>query len=143
MKTGIQMARDTYSALNDSSVTSLLDGSIYLLTRPQNSLKKDVVIATLAILEDFLEKGVVIVNIHCPNIKGVVIGGVTDDTQPDVASFEAITNACMNILNGYTGYDFQLFAQTNGVPLRDQANLMWYINIRVNYISFNKEFQSN
>lgn len=139
MKTGIEMATDGFTLINVDVVNSLITGACYLLERPQNSDKIDVVVNTLALTAAQLQNGVFNVNIHCPNLKGVVIGGENDDTQPDVVSMTSIGKVVTEILKDYNGFDFKLDVQTPGMPIRDTDG-NWYVNIRVNYYSFQQNY---
>ncbi len=140
MKSGIEMAQDIYSLLDVSSVNDIITGSNYLFERPQNSSLQDIVTSTLALTNEQMQKGVVNVNIHCPNLSGLVINGKTDNTQPDIASLKLISKAVLTILNCYYGIDFRCFAQTTGIPVRDNSNGSWFANIRVDYYSFQNNY---
>lgn len=141
MKTGIQMIRDGYAIVNVPAVKNIISGAVYLGERPQNSVKQDVVFNTLALTNEQLQQGVFNVNIHCPNKANVVIDGETDNTQPDIEAFTEITLVVANILNDYVGFDFKLYAQNTGLLLRDTDGT-WYVNIRVNYNSFQNHYSN-
>lgn len=139
MKTGIQMVRDGYGIVNIDAVKNLITGKVYLFARPKNSEVQDIVLNTLALTNEQVQNGVFNCNVHCPNKSNVVINDETDTTQPDIAALDEISAFVTNILNDYVGYDFRLSAQNTGIPIRDVDNT-WYVNIRVNYSSFQNHY---
>jgi hypothetical protein len=139
MKTGLDMVKDGFTLLNVDVVNNAITGKVYMFIRPKNSLLQDVVLNTLAITNDQLQQGVFNVNIHCPNLTGVVIEGVTDNTQPDITSLTNITNIILSIVADYVGADFKIWAQNTGLLIRD-VDGTWYVNVRVNYLAFQQNF---
>lgn len=142
MKTGIKMVQDGYSVVNVDAVKNAITGKVYMYARPKNSNVQDVVLNTLTLSNTQVQEGVFNCNIHCPNKKDVVIGGKTDNTQPDIAALDAISQIVTDLLNIYIGNDFRLRAQNTGVLLRD-VDGTWYVNIRVYYSSFQNHYINN
>lgn len=140
MKTGIDLAQDILSLVDVDEITSIITGNVYLFERPQNSVLQDIVIGTLVLTNDQMQQGLGNVNCHCPNLKGVTINGAVDATLPDVVALNLISGRVTNLLNNYHGKTFFLSAQNTGVPLRDDINGTWYVNIRVNYNSFQDNY---
>ena len=68
MKTSIDLASIIYQRVKRSGVLELLDGGVYLGVRPFNSDKNDVVVATLSMLEDTLQRGDVNIQIYARDI---------------------------------------------------------------------------
>ena len=68
MKTSIDLASIIYQRVKGSGVLELLDGGVYLGVRPFNSDKNDVVVATLSMLEDTLQRGNVNIQIYARDI---------------------------------------------------------------------------
>lgn len=68
MKTSIDLASIIYQRVKGSGVLEHLDGGIYLGVRPFNSDKNDVVVATLSMLEDTLQRGNVNIQIYARDI---------------------------------------------------------------------------
>ena len=68
MKTSIDLASIIYQRVKRSGVLELLDGGVYLGVRPFNSDKNDVVVATLSMLEDTLQRGNVNIQIYARDI---------------------------------------------------------------------------
>jgi hypothetical protein len=139
MKMGIEMVKDGFTLLNVTDITSIISGSVYMFERPKNSVKQDIVLNTLALTNDQLQQGVFNVNIHSPNVKGVVIAGETDNTLPDTQFLLDTGKKVAALLYDYAGPDFSLSVQTPGLPLRDTDGT-WYLNIRVNYYAFQTNY---
>lgn len=68
MKTSIDLASIIYQRVKGSGVLELLGGGVYLGVRPFNSDKNDVVVATLSMLEDTLQRGNVNIKIYARDI---------------------------------------------------------------------------
>lgn len=68
MKTSIDLASIIYQRVKGSGVLELLGGGVYLGVRPFNSDKNDVVVATLSMLEDTLQRGNVNIQIYARDI---------------------------------------------------------------------------
>lgn len=68
MKTSIDLASIIYQRVKGSGVLELLGGGVYLGVRPFNSDKNDVVVATLSMLEDTLQRGNVNIQIYVRDI---------------------------------------------------------------------------
>lgn len=141
MKTGIQMVKEGRTLINVNDVTTLLTGNIYLFERPKNSTKIDIVVNSIVLTNEQLQQGVFNYNIHAPNKADVVVDDVQDNSQPDVETLEAVTNAVMAIVADYVGEDFRISAQTTGLPIRDVDNT-WYVNIRANYSTFQPNYSN-
>lgn len=138
MKTAIQMAQDVYRLINVDLIKNIITGRINLFERPKNSNNQDVVVGTLALTSDQLQVGVVNVNLHFPNLN-VTIDGSVDDTQPDIGNMIAVGNVIISLLKDVNGYDFKLGVSFPGIPIRD-VDGTWFLNIRINYSSFQQNF---
>lgn len=68
MKTSIDLASIIHQRVKGSGVLELLGGRVYLGVRPFNSDKNDVVVATLSMLEDTLQRGNVNIQIYARDI---------------------------------------------------------------------------
>lgn len=68
MKTSIDLSTIVYKKVKESGVLETLKGGIYLNTRPNDSEKNDVVVGTLSILEDVLQRGSVNIQVYAKNI---------------------------------------------------------------------------
>lgn len=126
------MVKDGFSLLNVDAINNIISGDVYMFERPKNSAVQDIVLNTLALTGVQLQAGVFNVNIHSPNVKGVVIAGETDNTLPDIAFFDAACTAVVEILKDYNGFDYYLSVDTPGIPIRDTDGT-WFVNIRVAY----------
>lgn len=139
MKTGLDMVNDAFGILNVPDITTVITGNLYKLARPKNSKVEDIVINALPLTAEQLQKGVFNVNIHVPNLKNVVIGGVTDETQPDVTRLGQIGKIVVEKLRDVVGNDFHFNADNSGYPIKDEDDT-WYLNVRVSYYAVQTNF---
>lgn len=139
MKTGIQMVVDVAKLLQVPQVTGLISGKVWQHQRPANSNREDIVVNSLALTNQQLQKGVVNVNIHVPNAS-VVVDSVTDNTLPDLAKMHAIEQAVIPLLEARWEDSFHTDIDEPGQPFQDGTN--WYLNIRVNYHAVQMNYQN-
>lgn len=139
MKTGLEMIYDCFSILDVPEVRDIINGDIYFLERPKNSVLEDIVINALPITNDQLQKGVFNVNIHIPNLENVVINGEADETQPNIVKLMTVNKVVVELLADVVGESFHFSAQNGGYPIRD-SDLTWYMNIRVDYYAVQPNF---
>lgn len=140
MKTVLDMVFDAFSILDVSDVTTSITGELSILERPKNSLKEDIVINALPITGEQFQKGVFNVNVHVPNLLNVVTNGKPDETQPNLTRLRTISNLVVEKLRDVVGEDYHFNAQNGGYPIRENDDLSWYINIRVDYYSVQGNF---
>lgn len=115
---GIDISITLFKIINVPAVTTLLGGGkVYRFNRPINSNKPDVVIATS---NDLTE---VYVNVHVPNLK---LEG--DQTTPDLAKMQSITNAIVPLISSVAG----LSIKSVGVPIRDNDG-HWFAQTTLSY----------
>jgi len=124
-----------YQELNVSAITNVISGKVYKNSRPLNSNKVDVVVGSLPINAEQLQRTVVNVNVHAPNLK-LSINGIQDNTQPDVATLKTITALVISALTdkAFTDYYFDVQQQ---VLFKDETSDEHYSNIRINFLSEN------
>ncbi len=128
MKTTYDVLDHFYTALNVTSVTSLIDGAVWRRKKPLGRELKDIVIVTLPIKGDEhdVQEGTVVVNIFCPNLDGgtpneTVLNSITDAV---IAAIEAYTAA--------TEYFGTVIVSENTMQDQDVEE-MSYSSIRVNF----------
>lgn len=68
MITSIELASTVYKLINKTAVKNLIDGGIYLMNRPFNSDKSDIVIGTLPVSGDQLQFSTILINIYAKDI---------------------------------------------------------------------------
>lgn len=139
MKAGLNMIKEAYPLLNVDAVMSVITGSIYLMERPKNSQKSDVVLNALPITNEQLQRGVFNVNIHAPNLKNIIIDGLPDETQPDIETLYAASNVVTPLLDNVFIGDHKMWIANPPFPIKDTDGT-WYLNIRVNYQCFQTDF---
>ena len=89
MKTPVKLIQDIFSLLDVPAVKSSISGGVYPGKRPDGSRKEDVVVNCLPVTGDQLQRGIVNVNIHVPNLE-ITISGHPDNSQPDLKRIEEI-----------------------------------------------------
>lgn len=124
-----------YKQLNVLSITNAISGKVYKNSRPLNSNKVDVVVGSLPINAEQLQRTVVNVNVHAPNLI-LSINGIQDNTQPDVAKLKTVTALVISALTdkAFTDYYFDVQQQ---VLFKDETTDEHYSNIRINFLSEN------
>lgn len=122
-----------YKAVNMPLITSAISGKVYKRSRPLNPDKVDIVVGSLPVNNEQLQRTVVNVNIHVPNLK-LSINGITDNTQPDLVKLKTVTALVISALDdkAFTDYYFDVQQQ---VLFEDGAE--YYSNIRINFFSEN------
>lgn len=68
MITSIELISIVRKIVRDSGVRNIINGDVYLSTRPTNSTLNDIVIGSLAVQNDVLNQSVVLVNIYAKDI---------------------------------------------------------------------------
>lgn len=124
-----------YQALNVPDITNAISGKVYKNSRPLSSDKVDVVVGSLPVNNEQLQKTVVNVNVHVPNLK-ININGITDNTQPDVATLKTVTDLVISTLDDKAYMDYYFDVQQQ-VLFKDETTDEHYSNIRINFISEN------
>ena len=110
----------------------VISGNVYKLSRPINSKKEDIVIIPLAMTADQMQRGIINVNVHVPNLD---LPG--DQTQPNNPRLQEISSYVMSKLDDYYGFGYNFALDNAGEPARDQTG--WYTNIRVEFNAFRKD----
>jgi hypothetical protein len=112
------------------------NGDLYKYRRPLNSEMEDVVINSLPFDREALLQGTININIHVPNLK-VEINGIVDDSQPDLARLEALTDLALDLLKDVWSHDGQHYFNALQENLVQDSNSSCYMNIRVDFRSVN------
>ena len=136
MKTTLQFVDLVWARLNaDVSLNNAIDGGIYKQKRPDGSIKKDVVVNSLAVDNEQLQRGVINVNIHVPNLL-VVINEQPDNSQPDHVTLNEISQIVIGLLKDYWGTEFHCDIQTQSL-IEEPELKENFVNIRVSVFSIN------
>lgn len=128
MKTAITAVQTVYDHLVQANAKAAtgITGGIWLLRRPKNSAKEDIVVNVITMNADPMQEGVLNVNIHVPNL---VLA--TDDTQPDIERMDKIATALIPKLADIWGPDWNFRIEEPATPVPDGNN--WFMNIRIRY----------
>lgn len=140
MKSGPEVASDTYQLLNVADFTSLITGGVYLVKRPQNSQLQDVVINALSLTNDQLQKGTINVNVYAPNLQ-LKIKGKTDTTQPDMQTLAALGKIVLGKIGDIYGGEYRLWVSQPGLIYPDDDG-SYFMNIRANYLFFQQNYSN-
>jgi hypothetical protein len=127
-----------YLHLKDTPFTEALTGGLYKLTRPVNAaddFKEDAVINSLGMPGQQVQRGIINLNIHVPNMGGLEVGNRQDSSQPDYVRAQQLTTlAIQEVTEFYTDDYWFVFQQQNMVESDEQEMV---INIRIEFYSNN------
>lgn len=133
--TTLDIIDSTYLALNIAEVRSVISGGVYKVIRPLNSTSEDIVINSLPTVNFQLQRAIVNVNIHVPNLKiGTKVG--QDNSQPNFARLREITSIVIGILNDKFFGQFWFDVQQQSIFAQPEINYH-YSNIRVEFYNLN------
>lgn len=134
MKQSITAQEEVKDVLINAGIELLINGSIRLNMRKLSSTKEDIVINTLYWDADQVQEGILNINVYVPNLIGQVGENPTavDRTQPNIARFQAIGQAIINAVQGYSGADFLIHLRQPGKL--ENYGIEWLYNIQVEYI---------
>ncbi|MHA4844416.1 hypothetical protein ACX0G7_09640 [Flavitalea antarctica] len=136
MKTSFEFVDLVWTRLNASTaLKTSINGGIYKYKRPDGSLKQDIVINSLVVSNEQLQRGVLNVNFHCPNLKINVVGQPSI-SSPDSVKLKAVSNLIIPLLEDYASNDFSCHVgqQSN---FEEPGTQEYISNIRINIFSFN------
>jgi len=111
----------------NSPLRTAITGSI-ARRRPINSEKEDIIVNSLPITFTQLQRGIVNVNIHVPNIDKTN-NGVTDTEYPDYVRLKELTQMAIPILKNFIGEGFYFQVQQEQIIEETKSS---YVNIRLN-----------
>ena len=120
-----------FKALNVPAITNVISGKVYKNSRPLNSGKVDVVVGSLPINAEQIQRTVANVNVHVPNLK-LSISGVQDGTQPDTVTLKTVTSLVIEALTDKAFADYYFDVQQQ-VLFKDETTDEHYSNIRINF----------
>jgi hypothetical protein len=136
MKTTIHLVDDMYELLNISAVhNSMISGDVFAGSRPVDHRSEAVSINCLPVTGDQLQKAVVNVNIHVPNLE-LTINGQPDNSQPNRVRLKIISDIVLPLLKDAVINN--TVTQVEGINLIEDTELHeHYLNIRVKTNSIN------
>ena len=119
-----------YQRLKNTPFTTALQGGLYKLQRPVDSIAEDAVINSLGMPNNQVQQGIINLNIHVPNLSLR-----QDNTQPDFARAQQLTAlAIVQVKEFYSDDYWFLFQQQNMVQGDDTESI---VNIRIEFYSIN------
>ncbi len=136
MKTTLDLVDDIFELLDITPVHNvMLSGDVFLNERPDNHKNECIVINSLPVTGEQLQRGVVNVNITVPNLK-LTINGQPDNSQPNRARLKAISAVVIPILEDAFVNDTVTGIQTITL-VNDKEIKEHFLNIRVETNSIN------
>ncbi len=131
MRTTFDIDNILYQVLsNNAGLTATITGSVYKRNRPVSSTEEDIVIGSLPVPNNQLQRTVANVNIHVPLLEIATENG--QDTQPDTVRAEQLTDMVVLIVDDIVGPDYYYDVQQQNVFF-DSITNDYYSNIRVNF----------
>jgi len=112
-----------------------ITGQIYKITRAINSRKEDIVINSLPMAGDSLQRCFINVNAYVNNLV-VTIDGQNDSSLPDTARLKALTTAIISVLEDVSAADHYYFVASQQT-LREELLNQHYSNIRLEFYFIN------
>lgn len=129
--------------IDNSALKTAINGGVYELKRPDNSLTEDVVIVPLTQIDEVWSEGVINVNIHVPDIQVVIKDKLTQrnlpQQQPNLVRLKQLMTIAKNSLEYLTGdginnpYQYYLSAQN---IIQGQTSKDWFLNLRFSYQNY-------
>jgi hypothetical protein len=136
MRTTFDVEDILYTRLkNDATVTGAISGKVYKNNRPVNSNLVDIVIGSLPMPNEQLQRSVANVNVHAPNLK-LNLNGVEDNSQPDRVKLKQVTSLVITSLKDNVFPDYYFDVQQQNMFASEDSD-EHYSNIRVNFFSEN------
>lgn len=108
-KTGQQIEDDIYELVNESSLPSLISGTVYKFgMRPKDSQTEDAIVKFVTGLDGQIQEGVVVVNIYVPDFDvyedGIMRKDIIRCTEIEVIAGEWVKT----LTAGVSNYKFKL-----------------------------------
>jgi len=136
MKTTLDVLTILYQLLSGSSLASEITGKIRKGERPAASTKEDIVVNSLPIGNDSLQRCVGNVNIYVPSL--IIEEGGIQTEKPDYARLDELTDMAVTLLkNVRQKRDYYLEWQQVSQPIKDAESKSYFINIRIDFYAFN------
>jgi hypothetical protein len=136
MKTTLDVLTILYQLLLQSSLPSEITGKVRKGERPVGSTKEDIVVNTLPIANDNLQRTVANVNVYVPCIE--VSENDIQTQKPDYARLDELVDMLLPILKDVREKrDYYLDWQQVSQPIKDEHSNSYFINIRIDFYAFN------
>jgi hypothetical protein len=136
MKTTLDVLTILYQLLLASSLPSQITGKVRKGERPAASELEDIVVNTLPIQNDNLQRTVANVNVYVPSLQMEENGIQTQ--KPDYARLDELVDLLLPILKDVREKrDYYLDWQQVSQPIKDESSNSYFINIRIDFYAFN------
>lgn len=133
MKSNLNAIDTVFSILNSSPLKNLISGRVAKNVRPTNSVSEDIVINALPVNNSQLQRGIINVNIHVPNMI-INTGGITDRATPDHNRLSQLTEMAIPVLKDVWGSDWDIDIEQINL-IREETSS--FNNIRIIYQAIN------
>lgn len=134
MRTGQDQVNIVFDHLKTTDLRAAITGVMTKNTRVTNSTKEDIVINPLATMNTQLQKGIVNVNIHVPNLTTNLSGGGMDQSTPNHNRINQLTNLAIPHLKDQWGPDWDFDIEQIILIKEDKSS---FNNIRIVFQSLN------
>ena len=116
---------------NDSAIASQLTGGVYIRQRPDNSVKEDIVVNTIALSQEYAPQiGTSNINIHVAD-KLVNIGGAQQKV-PDLSRLKLLSGLVLDKIRTVVIQGLTMTIEPQNLIKEDEIN-QHYVNIRINW----------
>lgn len=129
-----QILQLMYDYLKGTPLTGAVSGELCKGNRPLNSRKEDVVINSLPLTMDQLQKCIVNVNVFVPDI--TVSTGEGETREPDFARLAQLEPIALQAVKEYQSLTHSFYVQQCHV-IKDHESESHYLNIRVEFYAPN------
>lgn len=139
--TSAQAVLDLVALLKTSPLVSgshQITGKVQAFQRPLNSTKEDVIVNSLTLDRDVVQKGMLNVNLYVPNelLQNKVTGEV-DASQPDMERLAYLSQVASDFLKDHWYGGGTLNFEVQSDNLFPDKNNEHYINLRVEFRALN------
>lgn len=116
---------------NDSTIASQITGGVYIRQRPDNSVKEDIVVNTIALSQEYFPQiGTSNINIHVAD-KTVNIGGVQQKV-PDLARLKTLSGLVLDKIRTVVVQGLTMSIEPQNLIKEDEIS-QHYVNIRISW----------
>jgi len=126
-QTILDFADELYRRLNIPAINNIISGKVYKDERPADSLLEDIVINAVTGDMEMIQRSVLNVNAHVPNLS---------NKMPNNARLKVITNVLSAILTEGYGTNFNYWIE-NANKFKEVESNSYFMNFRIRYKKHN------
>lgn len=135
MKSNLQAVDIVFGYLKGSVLDEAITGEVMKHRRVANSTKEDVIINSLALNNTQLQKGILNVNIHVPNLSiPTEQTGVRDNGYPNSVRLNQLTDLAIPLLKDEWGTDYDFDIEQINLITEETSS---FNNIRIIFQALN------